>query len=272
MKKTTSILFIALLICSLSWAQNKETVTVDTFNKISFRVPGKLYLKQGSPQKVELEGDKDFLKELDTRVEGGKLIIGKESKWNWGMDWGNDDKVIVYITVKDISAISVAGSGDVIGQTKITSGDLDLNVSGSGNLTIEVAATGQLEADVSGSGHIDLKGSCNSFDSDVSGSGRVTMNTSISNSATFDISGSGKIEASGTAKEVKASISGSGRVHAANLEVEKCEVRISGSGDVQINVKSELDANISGSGSVSYKGNPSHVNSHASGSGSVKKM
>jgi hypothetical protein len=87
-----------------------------------------------------------------------------------------------------------------------------------------------------------------------------------------EISGSGKIEASGSAQSIKASISGSGRVNASNLEVDKCTVRISGSGDVEIHVKSELDANISGSGTVSYKGNPSHVNGHSSGSGKVRKM
>jgi hypothetical protein len=37
-------------------------------------------------------------------------------------------------------------------------------------------------------------------------------------------------------------------------------------------VKNELDATISGSGSVSYRGNPSKVNSHASGSGKVRKL
>jgi Putative auto-transporter adhesin, head GIN domain len=70
---------------------------------------------------------------------------------------------------------------------------------------------------------------------------------------------------------VKTHISGSGKVYASNLEADKCDVRISGSGDVEINVKSDLDANISGSGSVTYKGNPSHVNSHSSGSGKVRK-
>ncbi|GAJ00009.1 unnamed protein product, partial [marine sediment metagenome] len=79
-------------------------------------------------------------------------------------------------------------------------------------------------------------------------------------------------EASGSAKEMKASITGSGKVYASNFVVDKCEVRISGSGDVEINVKSDLDANITGSGSVSYKGNPSHINSHSSGSGHVRKM
>lgn len=272
MKKSFAILFITLLSVSLTFAQSKETRSVETFNKISFRVPGKLYLRQGSPQKVELEGSKEFLAEVETKVDGGRLVIGKEGKWNWGWNWGSDDRIVAYVTVKDINAVSVSGSGDLIAETKIITTDMDLNVSGSGSLQIELEASGDLEADVSGSGYIDLKGSCRSFDSDVSGSGKVIMSSTIKERANFGISGSGKIEASGTAKEVKANISGSGRVYAANLETDRCEIRISGSGDVQINVKSELDANISGSGSVSYKGNPSHVNSHASGSGHVRKM
>jgi len=272
MKKIIAPLFIVLLAATLATAQTKETRNVDTFTKINFRVPGKLYLRQGSPQKVELEGSKEFLAELETRVEGGRLVIGKEGKWNWGWNWGDNDKVIAYVTVKDLNAVSVSGSGDLIAETKFISSEMDLNVSGSGSLQIEVEVSGDMEADVSGSGRIDLKGTCRNFNSDVSGSGRVIMSTSVKETADFGISGSGKIEASGTAREVKANISGSGRVYAANLEADKCEVRISGSGDVQINVKSELDANISGSGTVSYKGSPNHVNSHASGSGSVRKM
>jgi len=272
MKKIISSVLVVLFTITLATAQSKETRSVETFNKLSFRVPGKLYLRQGSPQKVELEGSKEFLSEVETKVEGGKLVIGKEGKWNMGWNWGNDDKIVAYVTVKDLNAISVSGSGDLIGETKFITSDMDLNVSGSGGLQIEIEASGEMEADVSGSGHIDLKGTCRSFNSDVSGSGRVVMATTIKEKASFGISGSGKIEASGTASEVKAVLSGSGRVLAANLETNKCEVRISGSGDVEINVKSELDANISGSGSVSYKGNPGHVNSHASGSGHVRKM
>jgi Putative auto-transporter adhesin, head GIN domain len=267
--KKIFLLFIALLSFAFGFAQTKETRSVDTFNKISFRTSGKLYLRQGSPQKIELEGSKELLDEMETKVEGGKLIIGKKEKWNWS--WG-DDKITAYVTVKDINAISVSGSGDVVGETKIITSDIDLKVSGSGNLQIEVEASGEMEADVSGSGKIDLKGTCQSFDSDISGSGRVVMNASIKERATFGISGSGKIEATGVAKDVKAVITGSGKLATADLEVEKCEVRITGSGDVKINVKSELDANITGSGSVMYKGNPNHVNSHASGSGHVKKM
>ncbi len=271
MKKTVFPFLLAILLSTVIQAQNRETRKVDSFTKISFRFPGKLYLKQGSPQKVEIEGDKDVLSELETEVEGSRLVIGKEGKW-FDRNWNDDDRITVYITVPNVEGVSLSGSGDIIGQGKITADDLELAVSGSGSLELDVDATGDVEADVSGSGDIDLKGKCRRFDSDVSGSGKVNLAINIEQEADFAVSGSGKIEASGSAQDVKATISGSGKVLAADMQTNRCEVRISGSGDVEINVKNELDANITGSGSVSYRGNPNKVNSHASGSGKVRKF
>lgn len=274
MKKYVVLSLLTVLISTaMLVAQTRETRNVGSFTKIAFRFPGKVYLKQGSPQKVEIEGDKEILKEIETEVEGSKLVIGKEGKWFDSWNWDSDDKKItVYITVPNIDGVNVSGSGSVIGQTKITGTDFDLNVSGSGSLSLDIEAGGNVEADVSGSGDIDLKGKCKSFNSDISGSGKVLLAVNIKEKATFGVSGSGRIQASGSAESVKASLSGSGKVLAANLETNRCEIRISGSGDVEINVKNELDATISGSGSVAYKGNPSKVSSHSSGSGKVSKM
>lgn len=271
MKNASMILAALVLITSAVFAQKRETREVATFTKISFRTGGKLYLKQGSPQKVEIEGSSEALEKIKTKVEGGKLVIGPEDKWmNW--NWSNDDKVTVYVTVSNIDALGVNGSGNLIAQTKITtSGNIDLGVSGSGTLTGEFEA-GDADCDVSGSGQIDIKGKFKSLTADVSGSGTVSVNGTISGKADFKISGSGKVEASGSAESLNTDISGSGRVRGANLVVNTARIDISGSGDVEITVNKDLDAEISGSGTVLYKGNPSHVNSNASGSGSVKKM
>jgi hypothetical protein len=272
MKKYSILTFLVLLTSvTLLSAQNREVRNVEKFTKISFRYPGKLYLKQGPTQKVELEGDEDILKEVETEVDGSRLVIGKEGKW---FKWDNEDskKITVYITMPNIEGVNVSGSGTIIGQSKIKTNDLDLNVSGSGSLFLDADATGEVDADVSGSGDIDLKGNFGSFSSSVSGSGKVILSATIREQASFGVSGSGRIEASGSADNVKTNISGSGKVMAADLETNRCEVRISGSGDVEIAVKNELDANISGSGSVSYRGNPGKVNSHSSGSGKVRKL
>lgn len=271
MKYLSFCAILCLLTVSTVFAQSRQTKNVDTFTKISFRVPGKLYLRQGSPQKVEIEGSKDALSETEVKVEGSRLIIGREGKWS-SWSFGKDDEVNVYVTVKDIEGLSVSGSGDIIGETKVVSRELELNVSGSGNMKVEAEVSGDMEADVSGSGDLYVKGRCGSLKSDVSGSGKVNAAVTIANRADFGISGSGKVEASGSASEVKVSISGSGKVLASNLETKSCNVRISGSGDVEIAVKDEIDANITGSGSVRYRGEPSKVSSHASGSGTVRKL
>lgn len=270
-KKSIFLSLCLILAASLVQAQNRETRNVGGFTKISFRIPGKLYLKQGSTQKVEIEGDKDVIKEIETEVEGSRLEIGREGKrWSWSDSDTKDLKV--YITMPTIEGVSVSGSGDVVGEGKITATALDLNVSGSGALTLDADVSGNVDADVSGSGDINLSGKCKAFDSDVSGSGKISLSMNIEQKADLGVSGSGRIEAKGSAESVEANISGSGKVLAANLETTSCEVRISGSGDVEINVTKELDANITGSGTVQYKGNPSKVNSHASGSGKVSKM
>ena len=267
-KLALSALF--LVATTLLLAQNRETRNVPSFTKLSYRVPGTLYLKQGSPQKVELEGPSDVLREIETEVDGDRLVIGKEGRWmNW--NWGEKDNIKVYVTVPTLEGVSVSGSGNLIASDKITAGNLNLNVSGSGSLQLEFVASGNVEADVSGSGDMNIKGSCNNFDSDVSGSGKVNMAATIQGMADLGISGSGKIVASGTAREVKAGISGSGKVLAGNLSTDKCAVRISGSGDVEINVKEDLDASITGSGNITYTGDPKRVNSHASGSGNIRK-
>jgi Putative auto-transporter adhesin, head GIN domain len=268
--KISLVLAFLTFLYSCAFAQTKETRNVDTFTKLSFRLPGKLYLKQGTPQSVVLEGKKEALEKVNTEVSGGKLTIESNSKWS---DWGrSSDQFTVYVTVKDLDAISVSGSGDLIAQTPITGANFDLNVSGSGSLDAEIKASGDIDADLSGSGDINLKGSCANYDSDISGSGKIKLEATITGKAEFSVSGSGKIDASGSAQQVKSSVSGSGKVMASNLVTDKCEIHISGSGDVEVNVKTDLDATISGSGSVSYKGEPNHLNSHASGSGHIRKM
>jgi hypothetical protein len=157
----------------------------------------------------------------------------------------------------------VSGSGDLIVETKVNTAALSLNVSGSGSLKIDAQAD-DVSANVSGSGDMELRGKYKSFTSDISGSGEIAIDAAIAGETEFEISGSGKVMAKGTAQSVKARISGSGKVMAADLVADTCDVRISGSGGVEINVKSELNARISGSGSVYYKGEPKRVNADSS--------
>jgi hypothetical protein len=271
MKKNLILLAWMLLLATSAnvFAQTKESRKESGFTKIEFRIPGKLFLKQGSSDKVEIEASKELLSKIETKVEGTKLIIHSPNKFNWSSD---DSNVKVYVSVKNLEGVAASGSGDIVGEGKFNTNDLTLKVSGSGSLKMDVESSGQVDANVSGSGELTVNGTSKSFESDVSGSGRVELRMNISGKSDFGISGSGKIVAAGKTDEVEISISGSGKVLGADLETNRCEVKISGSGSVEINVKEELDSQISGSGSVSYKGNPSKINNNASGSGTVRKL
>jgi hypothetical protein len=272
MKNTIRLIFLTLALISCSaFAQIKEVRNLDKFTNITNYTSGNVYVKQGSPQKVEIEGKKEILADIKTDVSGGKLKIHmKNNSGNW--NWFHDNNLLnIYITVENIDAINLTGSGNLTAQTKLTGNNMVVSIKGSGDLEAEMELTGQMDIDVEGSGNIDMKGKFQNLKTQVEGSGDVDLSVVVANQAEFNISGSGEIKVNGKAQTVRASISGSGDLMANNLETDKCTVHVSGSGEAQVYVKSQLDASASGSGDISYRGNPVQVSSHSSGSGDINK-
>lgn len=140
--------------------------------------------------------------------------------------------VTIYITMEDVEGLSVSSSGHIYGESTLKGDDMTFSVSGSGKIDVEIDA----------------------------------------NDITGRISGSGKIEIAGSADESSYSISGSGKILAGDLKSNKAKAKISGSGSMEVYAVDLVDASISGSGSVYYRGEPDKVYSHSSGSGKVKKM
>ncbi len=161
----------------------------------------------------------------ETDVKDGVLRI-KTDNWNTKIKG-----VKIWITMPEVEALNVSGSGNILAETSIDTDELELKVSGSGKIKIPELQVGEIGAAVSGSGDMILAGS---------------------------------------ADEMEIRISGSGSVYAEALKVKECGIKISGSGSCKIDVTGELDASISGSGRVTYYGNP-QIDARVSGSGKVKK-
>lgn len=220
-----TLFFLATAIISYGQRESRD---VGSFDEISLGTHADLYLTIGSKTSVELVGDEDDIDEIETEVVNGSLRIRNESRWGW--NWSSD-KVKIYITVPEIKAISVSGSGNIYGESTIKADDLELSISGSGNIELDIEAT----------------------------------------EASMTISGSGNAELEGSVKDLTLRISGSGSIEAESLRAEDAEVRISGSGSVEIYASESLEARIAGSGSVYYYGDPKQVDSSSAGSGKVKK-
>lgn len=208
----------------------KETRNVSGFDGVALAFSGDVYITQGSPHKVEIEADKSTLEIIETKVEGNVLVL-KTRNGHW-RDLG---PIKAYITMPDVHELSVSGSGDMLCETPLRTGEIDINVSGSGSVKIHKLESREVSAVITGSGNINL-------------------------------AGSGVDQG-----ELKVVITGSGSFSAEELPFGEGDVNITGSGSAKVNVMNDLETTITGSGNVLYKGNP-RINANATGSGRTKSL
>lgn len=226
-------LFILGFLFSNTVFAEREDREVSSFSEISLRISGTVHLEQGNRQSVRVEAKPSTLEEIITEVKGRELIIRFKSTNLFRRSF-NPGRIDIYITVPEVHALSVSGSGDIVADGKIKSRILDLAVSGSGDISLKNLDAERIKASVSGSGDI-------------------------------------LINKGGVADELVVAISGSGNVKAENFEVKNVDARIAGSGSCHVYAVDYLKARVAGSGNILYRGNP-QVDTSVAGSGKVKKL
>lgn len=103
----------------------------------------------------------------------------------------------------------------------------------------------------------------------ITGSGDISV-TGL-NGGLFEarVSGSGDIDAGGAVDSVEAVVTGSGTVDLDGLEAHRGVARVTGSGDIYLNVDESLDATVTGSGDIRYRGGAEDVDTSVTGSGDI---
>jgi hypothetical protein len=223
-------IFILVVTQSLN-AQTTQKRNLSAFTEISLRIEANVHLKQGNTQIVEVSAEESTLEKLITEVNDRKLVIRYPSD-TWFSKW-RPGRIDVYITIPQIDALAISGSGSIVADEKIESRILETTISGSGDIKLNDLKADKVLATISGSGNIHLFGKQNTA-------------------------------------ELKAIISGSGNVKAIEFPSDKVDVKISGSGNCWVNSIKNLIIRLSGSGSVVYRGNPL-IDSSISGSGKVRE-
>lgn len=203
---------------------------------VSLDTQVRVVVRQGRPQRVEVEALPDDLPKLITEVVNNRLHIytGQTSPQIGPLKFNPRTAplvgpVTVYVTLPTVRGLAVNGSGHLQADT-IQAQRLALGVSSSGRLSIS-----QLRAD--------------------------TLRAVLSSS--------GSLTAAGVCAYSSLGVSGSGRINTQALAVRDCQARLNSSGSCQVNVARTLDARLSGSGSVLVSGHP-QITSYASGSGRVR--
>ncbi|MCG8411496.1 MAG: DUF2807 domain-containing protein [Bacteroidales bacterium] len=208
-------------------AEEKETRKVDNFSTIDLSIPAKMYLEQGSENKLIIESDKDVLDEIETFTKGDELVIRFKKRYKCR----GKKSINIFLTAKDVNELKLFGSGNITVASTMKADEMSLYVSGSGSIQFKNLVTSKVLANLLGSGSINLQGKqkSSSLDAAITGSGRI--NTLDMN---FD--------------EVDLKIIGSGTIKA-KAETD-LDVKIVGSGSVYYDGDPLIDANVVGSGRV----------------------
>ncbi|ENQ3287605.1 DUF2807 domain-containing protein [Vibrio cholerae] len=86
------------------------------------------------------------------------------------------------------------------------------------------------------------------------------------------VNGAGKSTLLGQVEHFSVSLNGATQVDASGLESQTGKVKVNGSGLVRLNVSSELNAKVNGSGRIEYLGEPKSLEAKVNGIGSISLM
>lgn len=204
----------------------KKDLTVAGFHGIHVMGSLSVELTQAATQSVQVEGQPNLVDLVETTVDNGIWKIGTSKCYS------TDKPFVVRINVPSIDRVAVMGSGDVKGKNQFGADKVDI--------------------DVQGSGDVSMTFNCKSLDATVQGSGDIKLG--------------------GECQELVATVQGSGDVKAVEMKSQRAMATVTGSGDVTVAVIESLNAKVTGSGDVKYKGKPKEVKSSITGSGDVSEL
>jgi hypothetical protein len=101
------------------------------------------------------------------------------------------------------------------------------------------------------------------------GGGTITVSNLNSRRLTVRLPGAGMIRATGRATRLDVTISGSGTALLSELVARDVNAGVSGQGSIVLTALHRLDARVSGSGTIVYTGNPAHIATRVTGSGTI---
>jgi hypothetical protein len=204
-----------------------EKRSVGDFTGIDLSCSADVTIEQGEPLAVSVEGEDNILPLIETRVSGDTLNIDAKPG-----SFRTTKRLVVHITVPELSSIRSTGSGDV-DMGEWVADNVELETTGSGDIHVDSLEASSLNARLSGSGDISI------------GQGKVRSQT--------------------------VRTSGSGDYKGASLQSREAKATTSGSGNITLWVMDDLSATTSGSGDIQYYGSPA-VDKRDTGSGSVEKL
>ena len=239
--KVVTIIFSVVVLsvtsaCAQWWGNTRvrgngdvitKTRSINDYNKVSLKGSLDVALVYGDEGNIKIEAESNLIEHIVTKVEGDDLKIYVEKGYNLAPS--RESKLLVTVPFKDLSNVSLTGSGDLYGQDVIKANRFGTSISGSGDMQLSIEAE-EIKTSITGSGDMVLKGS---------------------------------------AATLKCDVTGSGDLKAYDLKAQNVYASVTGSGDIKTTAVNSIKARVTGSGDIDYQGNPEMEDKKVTGSGDI---
>ncbi len=233
--KLALIILPLFVICGCYW-EMPESITGDGsvvteerdvpgFNGISVSTAIDVYITQANEERVRVNTDENLQDVVKSEVKDGilKIYAAKNIR--------NAASKKVYVDYINLNKIKVSSAGDIRGENTLNTDELEIGLSSSGDLKLDVIAQ------------------------------KIYIN----------ISSSGNGNLSGKTDYLKANLSSAGDLSAFDLEAKVGDISVSSAGDARVFITEEASFTSSSAGDIYYKGDPKIKHISTSSSGSIRK-
>lgn len=204
-------------------AQYSEIRPLDAFTTIEYEGYGELHLLQSDSFSVEVNTRKHYqLDNIITEVKGNTLHIYHRDVCDGGF-WdipARFPRTNIYVSFQRLKSLDIAGKAKLFCPDPIRSDDFELETSGHVVGNLEIYTQ---DLEIESEGYL-----------------KLTM--------------------VGEATELDAEFGGIGKFNGIELYTNTSEIEVEGTTTVEIHVRDELDAEISGVSRLYYEGNPQRTN------------
>ena len=130
-----------------------ENHTVLSFNKIIVETEATVILSQDNFQSLHVQADDNLQNLIETKIENGTLKISVPKCVN------PTKNITVFVSMKDVDEITLAGNGKILAPSDITTNSIKLVVAGSGEINFDELHAENITSQSLGNGNITIKGS-----------------------------------------------------------------------------------------------------------------
>ena len=179
-------------------AKVSEVRKVDAFSSIEITSVGTIHFTQSDTYSFRIEGREKYVKNTETTVKDGRLLIGFKDKKNKSRR-NQKDGVTIWISAPDLKEVEFTGVGEFNCEKPLKLDEVSFEVKGVGEVNVADLTCNVLKVALRGVGSADIHVVCDYLTARMSGVGDVTL--------------------SGTAGHADISKGGIGGVNTCNLKV-----------------------------------------------------